>query len=514
MKMVNAGDVAISAYSQYVYNCTLKRCQRSYVVPLPNSEAMQLYVWFGAEKPTSWQMWAIDTCGGTADEDIDTNCFIIGYSGTGWYGVFRGYTIAALGWVPALRVNYASRSETFFGEEMNVDAACGNLGKVSVCYDKAAGYTDINGIFTGEASDLFPSEGKPDLFYQHEYYVRDAIVVPELLRATFTSNTRVNFATQLLRIFEFRCEAVPGWYKEYLLAVFFRGNLFINDVATKISELAIEKINDDADLWKPWAKIEKEEKAAFGCELPVCEDPCLCVAPSVTSATLPTAIEGEPYSAFVPWLGTLPATVTLDTAPAWLSAAIVGNQVHFTGTPPLPVGTYDVVYTIENECGNVQAATTVTIVGDLPCEAAGLDGLAYLPEVQVGAVFFWQLTLTGTAPFTLTNITKPAWLTISVTGNIITFSGTPPPSPGLYINFDVENCGAFSFTFDWTLTIASGLNIFIENNASSGAIVDVTPYVYLISGAGTFPVNPGEYIEGTQGGGNTTFTVVVSGAVF
>jgi hypothetical protein len=59
-----------------------------------------------------------------------------------------------------------------------------------------------------------------------------------------------------------------------------------------------------------------------------------------------------------------------------------------------------------------------------------------------------SITLSGSQPFTLSNITKPSWMSISISGNIVTLQGVSPDAGLLQeISFDATNaCGTVSFS--------------------------------------------------------------------
>jgi hypothetical protein len=63
-----------------------------------------------------------------------------------------------------------------------------------------------------------------------------------------------------------------------------------------------------------------------------------------------------------------------------------------------------------------------------------------------------SVTLAGSQPFSLSNITKPSWMNISISENVVTLQGASPDSGLLQdVSFDITNaCGTVSFsdTFD------------------------------------------------------------------
>ena len=86
-------------------------------------------------------------------------------------------------------------------------------------------------------------------------------------------------------------------------------------------------------------------------------------------------------------------------------------------------------------CAASASCTALKVVAGKTLPAA-VGGLAY------SHVIAWE----GTAPFTVTVLQKPAWMTItptgSTTGNAAVFSGTPvAPTTDDFVQFVIENCG-------------------------------------------------------------------------
>lgn len=64
-----------------------------------------------------------------------------------------------------------------------------------------------------------------------------------------------------------------------------------------------------------------------------------------------------------------------------------------------------------------------------------------LPQGQVAVPYNEEIELVGSAPFTLSGITKPSWMSIQIVGNSVIIGGTPDVSSlNVPIAFTVENC--------------------------------------------------------------------------
>jgi hypothetical protein len=117
-----------------------------------------------------------------------------------------------------------------------------------------------------------------------------------------------------------------------------------------------------------------------------------------------------------------------------------------------------------------------------------------------------SVTLSGSQPFTLSNITKPAWMTMTISTNIVTLQGNlPSAGAGQTVSFDATNaCGSVSFSD--TLTIASNPNVvninwdFSETATNTGsAFIIFKNGVQILSqsstGSGTVTGSPGDNFE-------------------
>lgn len=151
------------------------------------------------------------------------------------------------------------------------------------------------------------------------------------------------------------------------------------------------------------------------------------------------------------------------------------------------------------------------------CVAPAIVGSPSLPDGQALEAYFSSVALTGSAPFNLTNVTKPGWMNISVNETspgsgsyVVSLSGLPPMSAigtGIAVSFDVNNaCGTVSFsdtidvvapavtpcTVDYSFDVAVGtLRIYVN----SVLIVNLSA-----DGTGSIDVNPGDTVEAQVAG--------------
>lgn len=142
------------------------------------------------------------------------------------------------------------------------------------------------------------------------------------------------------------------------------------------------------------------------------------------------------------------------------------------------------------------------------CVAPAIVGSPSLPDGTALSSYSYSFNVTGSTPFNITNVTKPTWMNISVSGNTVSINGligTGDTGSNIPVSFDINNaCGTvtFSDTFDvnlpgtplvdidWSFTrggIPFGtLRIFVN----AALVIDVNTTT-----SGSFSVNVGDVVE-------------------
>lgn len=178
-----------------------------------------------------------------------------------------------------------------------------------------------------------------------------------------------------------------------------------------------------------------------------------CTPPAITSLSPPSA-------SFCSG-GTVPLTV-IATGTATLNYQWKKDGVNITqpNSATLNVtqpGSY--VVEITNSCGTVTSDAVVVTEIIPPSVASGgtpVDGI-------VNAGYVHSIQLSGQQPFSLTSVSKPAWLNVDLVGDVVTLSGAPT----------VGNAGnnAVSFTIGNVCdAITLNLNIYV---ISANAVDDI-----------------------------------------
>lgn len=125
----------------------------------------------------------------------------------------------------------------------------------------------------------------------------------------------------------------------------------------------------------------------------------------------------------------------LDAPPTKITA--FNNGVFNEGS--FPAQLYD--FTADREVSFGIGVATPPPACVAPGITQGLDD----PSATVGTPWQGQVILSGSQPFTLSNVVKPAWMNIAIVGNVITLSGNPEAGINQPISFDFSNaCGSVS----------------------------------------------------------------------
>jgi hypothetical protein len=138
------------------------------------------------------------------------------------------------------------------------------------------------------------------------------------------------------------------------------------------------------------------------------------------------------------------------------------------------------------------------------------------PTAIEGTPWTAIVTLAGSQPFTLSNITKPSWMDINISGSTITLSGNPVAGLNQGIGFDITNaCGTINYNDQIDVSAnpnAITLNINYTETLSGFAATVTGFHLYVNAvnflniqntGSDSTLVNPGDTIElrilGTSG---------------
>lgn len=144
---------------------------------------------------------------------------------------------------------------------------------------------------------------------------------------------------------------------------------------------------------------------------------------------------------------------------------------------------------------------------DPVCIAVGISDS--LPDGLVFQQYNKVITLTGTQPFVLSNIVKPAWMTVTNSTNTITLNGTPDAIGSQSVSFDVTNCGgteAFSDSFE---VLQGTVNLRISNSVPGLTITNILNLEFVLVSGIVFPP-PFTLMTGVHGAYTTDLQVLVT----
>lgn len=216
--------------------------------------------------------------------------------------------------------------------------------------------------------------------------------------------------------------------------------------------------------------------------------PCIAVS-IVGSPVLPDATVDEPFSYSFEVAGTAPFELGSIVKPGWMTISISGTTVSFSGTPTGgDVGTGIAVgFDIQNCAGHgsgspsssgmwggdVSFDDTIDVVEAAACTPVTISGGApAFPDIILGDTYDFDITLLGDAPFALSNVIKPSWMTIEVTGSTIHVGGTPDSTNvgnDIPVSFTISNCNG-----DIQIAVSDTINVTLVSYSCGGLIAEST----------------------------------------
>lgn len=139
-----------------------------------------------------------------------------------------------------------------------------------------------------------------------------------------------------------------------------------------------------------------------------------------------------------------------------------------------------------------------------------------LPNGIIGVPYSVSIALSGSSPFTLDNIVKPAWATVALSFNIVNITGTPTTETIETISFDVSNCDganteSFSESFD-VLPVSDVIGI--TNNSAFGVFITSVTGIPWTLYTGSFPLGYPSSIGGVHSSYTGVISVSITGIVF
>jgi hypothetical protein len=142
------------------------------------------------------------------------------------------------------------------------------------------------------------------------------------------------------------------------------------------------------------------------------------------------------------------------------------------------------------------------------CVAPAIVGSPSLPDGTALSSYTYSFDVTGSTPFNITNVTKPSWMNISVSGNTISISGligTGDTGNNIPVSFDINNaCGSVTFSDTFDVNLPGTPPVDIDWSFTRGGIPFGTLRIFVNAAlvidtntttSGSFSVNVGDVVE-------------------
>lgn len=281
MKLIYAGINGNPSVipENFLFNCIRNtKCQKPYFVPVHSIGDLMLYadVPFGTIQSHVVTVIGCKADGTPIGEGDTVESCNYGYGtlpGGGNFAIFTGFQsdTILLNFFVKIIITVAGIQHVYFSEQFEIEN-CLSLTDIQACYGENIAYPetqyDCNGIYYGKAN-----VGNTNLRYVHKGFVRQGNVIERSNKITTTLfNSRLSYKAVLTKEFVFQCETVPRFYKDHLISIFTRGNIFIDAILYTISEESEAISENDSILWTLDIALKSICKQFFGCNSSVCEE--------------------------------------------------------------------------------------------------------------------------------------------------------------------------------------------------------------------------------------------------
>lgn len=319
------GSGTVTNYGSYTRNC--QAGQMPYKIPVNSLSDIQLYIAIGNTKPTTVLYQLIHTCGptgGTVETIVPADYVVAQDTNGQWYGVFKNFaSTSAQCFVIAITLD----SDIYFSDEYCIEPNCETLTLLQGCYG------NMDNDLSYDCEDIYFGIGQGDALgdtavtYKHQLYLRQVDVSLGAIKNTFKQGRTRNFRTEKDKIYNFFAEFIPEWYLPEVDAVFYRGEVYVDDTRYLVNDTAFEKIEPCKKIWKPTASFKESCFKSFTCETDPCSPPITtCCDPAFISVI----VEEVPYeSGFTPGSGEIPPGTFSGIV---VIQGVIGGTIQVTGT--------------------------------------------------------------------------------------------------------------------------------------------------------------------------------------
>lgn len=117
-----------------------------------------------------------------------------------------------------------------------------------------------------------------------------------------------------------------------------------------------------------------------------------------------------------------------------------------------------------------------------PCVPPTIVAGSNMSNGTSGSTYLHEVILSGDTPFTLSNIVKPSWATVTVSGITVTITGTASVGNNIPVSFDITNaCGTINFSDTFNVPVPCDTPV-VQPIAQATC---VNTFPYLISSSAT-----------------------------
>lgn len=253
--------------------------------------------------------------------------------------------------------------------------------------------------------------------------------------------------------------AVPEWVGSTLNMIRSCNTVFVD--AYQVSFFEKWEKRDNKNYRKYWYSIRY---AKSNTDYAISDEVCDPV--NAPALVMPDGYVGQPYSYTQKLFGTKPFTIIGGSVPlgGWLEVSIIDDILYIQTSntnPPVDFEDFPFEVIIKNPCGEITLSDAFTIFPAAACVPVGLSGTNIYPAAVYNQPWNAVVGLTGTTPYTLTNVVKPAWLTLTATATGIEMSGTPNLGGPFTVSFKVSNCAGVDAGVEYSENFAVTSNVTI-----------------------------------------------------
>src|SRR6218665_2382551 len=227
---------------------------------------------------------------------------------------------------------------------------------------------------------------------------------------------------------------------------------------------------------------------------------CTCVTIDNFNMSYPAILENS-YSYTTQLLNTVPGNsyeITNLVKPSWMGVTVSLGYLTFTGTPHIGDVSVDspVSFDIVSCNGTCVQSYSTTIDVECGCVMINPESSFNPPNAEVGVTYSYVSGLVGTFTgnvISLTGVSKPSWMGITISGTNLVLSGFPSVSDinymGVTVSFTLTSCnGTCVQSYSDTITVNCECVEFEGVFSPPNAIID-DPYSFSVQLGGSLNQN-------------------------